>query len=108
MSRKPGGFGYLVTNNGHAAEDEILAALANAWNSLNLASVYSTQEDVAKRRREIHLSEKSRPSLFSTHHGPRLILQNITRFLLRESILMTQLLVCHEKEIDYPALIRLE
>jgi hypothetical protein len=41
-------FGYLIVNNGHAAEDDSLAALANAGDSLNLASVFSTQEDIAK------------------------------------------------------------
>jgi Repeat of unknown function (DUF346) len=42
-------FGYLVVNNGHAAEDKILTALQNAGDSLNLASVASMSEDIAKK-----------------------------------------------------------
>lgn len=41
-------FTYLVVNNGHAAQAKILAALASAADSLSLASVSSTQEDIAK------------------------------------------------------------
>jgi hypothetical protein len=41
-------FGYLVVNNGHADRDKILAALATAGDSLSLASVTSTKEDIAK------------------------------------------------------------
>jgi hypothetical protein len=39
---------YLVVNNGHADQAKILAALASAGDSLNLASVSSTAEDIAK------------------------------------------------------------
>jgi hypothetical protein len=35
-------------NNGHAPQDKILAALANAGNSLSLAGSSSMQEDIAK------------------------------------------------------------
>jgi hypothetical protein len=41
-------FAYLVVNNGHAPQDKILAALANAGDSLNLASVSSMEEDIGK------------------------------------------------------------
>jgi hypothetical protein len=46
---EPMSFSYLVVNNGHASEDKILAALANAGNSLSLAGSSSMQEDIAKR-----------------------------------------------------------
>jgi hypothetical protein len=41
-------FNYLVVNNGHAPQAKILAALASAADSLSLASVSSTTEDIAK------------------------------------------------------------
>lgn len=41
-------FAYLVVNNGHAPKDKILAALANAGDSLSLATVSSMEEDIAK------------------------------------------------------------
>jgi hypothetical protein len=46
---EPMSFSYLVVNNGHASEDKILAALANAGNSLSLAGSSSMQEDIAQR-----------------------------------------------------------
>ncbi len=45
---EPMSFSYLVVNNGHADQDKILAALANAGNSLSLAGSSSMQEDIAK------------------------------------------------------------
>jgi hypothetical protein len=45
---EPMSFSYLVVNNGHAPQDKILAALANAGNSLSLAGSSSMQEDIAK------------------------------------------------------------
>jgi hypothetical protein len=45
---EPMSFSYLVVNNGHASEEKILAALANAGNSLSLAGSSSMQEDIAK------------------------------------------------------------
>lgn len=45
---EPMSFSYLVVNNGHAAQDKILASLASAGNSLSLAGSSSMQEDIAK------------------------------------------------------------
>jgi hypothetical protein len=45
---EPMSFSYLVVNNGHAPQDKVLAALANAGNSLSLAGSSSMQEDIAK------------------------------------------------------------
>jgi hypothetical protein len=45
---EPMSFSYLVVNNGHAPQDKILAALANAGTSLSLAGSSSMQEDIAK------------------------------------------------------------
>jgi hypothetical protein len=45
---EPMSFSYIVVNNGHAPQDKILAALANAGNSLSLAGSSSMQEDIAK------------------------------------------------------------
>jgi hypothetical protein len=45
---EPMSFSYLVVNNGHAPQDKILAALANAGNSLSLAGSSSMQEDIEK------------------------------------------------------------
>lgn len=45
---EPMSFSYLVVNNGHAAKDKILAALANAGDSLSLTGSSSMQEDIAK------------------------------------------------------------
>jgi hypothetical protein len=45
---EPMSFSYLVVNNGHAPQDKILAALANAGDSLGLAGSSSMQEDIAK------------------------------------------------------------
>lgn len=45
---EPMSFSYLVVNNGHADEDDILAALAAAGNSLSLAGSSSMQEDIAR------------------------------------------------------------
>jgi hypothetical protein len=45
---EPMSFSYLVVNNGHAPKDKILAALANAGDSLSLAGSSSMQEDIGK------------------------------------------------------------
>jgi hypothetical protein len=45
---EPMSFSYLVVNNGHAAQDKILASLASAGNSLSLAGSSSMQDDIAK------------------------------------------------------------
>ena len=46
---EPMSFSYLVVNNGHASQNEILNALANAGDSLSLSSSTSMQEDIANR-----------------------------------------------------------
>lgn len=46
---EPVSLSYLVVNNGHADQDKILAALQSAGDSLSLASVSSTSEDIAKK-----------------------------------------------------------
>jgi hypothetical protein len=45
---EPMSFSYLVVNNGHAPQDKILAALANAGDSLSLAGSSSMEEDIGK------------------------------------------------------------
>jgi hypothetical protein len=45
---EPMSFSYLVVNNGHADRDKIMAALAAAGDSLNLAGSSSMQEDIGK------------------------------------------------------------
>jgi len=45
---EPMSFSYIVVNNGHAPQDKVLAALANAGDSLSLAGSSSMQEDIAK------------------------------------------------------------
>jgi hypothetical protein len=45
---EPMSFSYLVVNNGHAAQDQILAALAVAGNSLSLAGSAPLQEKLAR------------------------------------------------------------
>jgi hypothetical protein len=41
-------FSYMVVNNGHADQQKILAELVKAGDSLSLASVSSTSEDITK------------------------------------------------------------
>jgi hypothetical protein len=45
---EPMSFSYLIVNNGHASEEKIMAALANAGNSLSLSGSSSMQEDIAR------------------------------------------------------------
>lgn len=45
---EPMSFSYIVVNNGHSPQDKILAALANASDSLSLAGSSSMQEDIGK------------------------------------------------------------
>lgn len=45
---EPMSLSYIVVNNGHAPQDKILAALAQAGDSLSLAGSSSMQEDIAQ------------------------------------------------------------
>lgn len=45
---EPMSLSYLVVNNGHAPQDKILKALANAGDSLSLSGSSSMSEDIAK------------------------------------------------------------